>query len=187
MVFGYARVSTVSQAITGSSLEDQVRLLHEAGVPDENIFSESYTGTTVERPQLQSLLSRLQEGDKLVVTKLDRFARTAVEGGAIVKNLHEHGVTIHILNMGLADNTPMGRLMVTMLLAFAEFERDQIVERTQGGRKRTGHLGGRPKRYSNAQRNLAMRLLDEGHSYRMVEESTGISKSTLLRERRNHQ
>ena len=89
------------------------------------------------------------------------------------------------MNMGVADNTPMGRLMVTMLLAFAEFERDMIVERTQGGRKRTGNMGGRPKVYSRAQRELAMKLLAEGRSYRQVEESTGISKSTLIREHRS--
>ena len=186
MTYGYARVSTVSQAVAGSSLDDQISMLKEAGVPEENIYSESYTGTTVDRPKLKSLLNCLQQGDKLVVTKLDRFARTAVEGGAIVKELHERGVTIHIMNMGVADNTPMGRLMVTMLLAFAEFERDMIVERTQGGRKRTGNLGGRPKVYSRAQRELAMKLLAEGHSYRQVEESTGISKSTLIREHRSH-
>lgn len=185
MIYGYARVSTVSQANTGSSLEDQIHMLQDAGVPEENIFSESYTGTTVDRPQLKKLLDLLQQGDKLVVTKLDRFARTAIEGGAIVKQLHERGVTIHILNMGIADDSPMGRLMVTMLLAFAEFERDMIVERTQGGRKRTGNLGGRPKVFSRAQRDLAMKLLADGHSYRQVEESTGISVSTLKRMHRN--
>ena len=71
-----------------------------------------------------------------------------------------------------------------MLLAFAQFERDMIVERTQEDRKRTGRAGGRPKLYSHPQRELAMKLLDEGQSYRMVEEQTGISKSTLIRERR---
>ena len=70
--------------------------------------------------------------------------------------------------------------MVTMLLAFAQFERDMIVERTQEGRKRTGRTGGRPKLYSHPQRDLAMKLLNEGQSYRMVEEQTGISKSTLM-------
>ena len=75
--------------------------------------------------------------------------------------------------------------MVIMLLAFAEFERDMIVERTQAGRKRTGNTGGRPKIYSRPQRDLAMKLLDEGQSYRQVEAQTGMSKSTLVRERRS--
>lgn len=152
----------------------------------ENIYRENYTGTTVDRPQFRIIIDHLQSGDRLVVTKLDRIARTAVEGGTIVKQLIKKGVTIHILNMGIADDTAMGKLMVNMLLAFAEFERDMIVERTQEGRKRTGRTGGRPKLYSQPKRDLAMKLLDEGQSYHMVEEQTGISKSTLIRERRKN-
>ena len=87
---------------------------------------------------------------------------------------------IHILNMGVADNSPMGKLMVTMLLAFAEFERDMIVERTQTGRQTTGHLGGRPHKYTTAQIEHAMELLRD-HSYSEGERMVGISKSTLVR------
>lgn len=185
MIYGYARVSTVKQMKNGNSLEEQAARLKEAGA--QEIVSDSYTGTKMDRPQFTALLDRLQPGDKLIVTKLDRFARTAVEGGAIVKALHEKGVTIHILNMGIADNTPMGRLMVTMLLAFAEFERDMIVERTQGGkdiaRANGKKVDGRPKKYKPEQLEHALALL-EGHSYSEVERLTGISKSTLIRERR---
>ena len=133
------------------------------------------------------MLNRLEAGDKLIVTKLDRFARTAVEGGAIVKALHEKGVTIQILNMGVADNSPMGKLMVTMLLAFAEFERDMIVERTQSGKaiaKANGkRVDGRPKKFKPEQMDHAMQLL-ENNSFTEVERMTGISKSTLVRESR---
>ena len=79
-------------------------------------------------------------------------------------------------------NDDMGKLMITMLLAFAEFERDMIVERTQSGRERTGRLGGRPRKFNQAQRNLAMELLAQGNSYSQVEQQTEISKSTLIRE-----
>lgn len=186
MIYGYARVSTVKQSKDGNSLDDQRRLLKEAGA--QEIVEDSYTGTKMERPAFTDLLNRLQEGDKLIVTKLDRFARTAVEGGAIVKSLHERGVTIHILNMGIADNTPMGRLMVTMLLAFAEFERDMIVERTQAGkaiaREKGIQVDGRPKKFSPVQINHALKLLDECNSFTQVAEMTGISKATLVRARR---
>ena len=182
MINGYARVSTVKQMKNGNSLEDQVRQLQEAGA--QEIVTDSYTGTKMERPQFTALLERLQQGDKLIVTKLDRFARTAVEGGAIVKALHEKGVTIHILNMGVADNTPMGKLMVTMLLAFAEFERDMIVERTQSGkaiaRSNGKRVDGRPKKYKPDQMRHALELLED-NSYSEVEKMTGISKSTLIR------
>lgn len=186
MIYGYARVSTVRQEKRGNSLDEQAAMLKEAGA--QEIIADSYTGTRMDRPQFTALLSRLQEGDRLIVTKLDRFARTAVEGGQIVKELHEKGVTIHILNMGIADNTPMGKLMVTMLLAFAEFERDMIVERTQGGkaiaRANGKRVDGRPKKYTPQQIEHAMSLLDSGNSYTAVEAMTGISKSTLVRAHR---
>lgn len=185
MIYGYARVSTVRQMKNGNSLEDQIAKLKEAGALE--VVCDSYTGTKMERPEFSALLDRLQPGDKLIVTKLDRFARTAVEGGAIVKELHEKGVTIHILNMGIADNTPMGKLMVTMLLAFAEFERDMIVERTQSGKaiaKANGkRVDGRPKKFKPEQIEHAMQLLTD-NSFTEVERMTGISKSTLIRESR---
>ena len=185
MIYGYARVSTVKQ-LKGNSIEEQTAKLREAGAVE--IITDSYTGTKMERPNFTALLERLQPGDKLIVTKLDRFARTAVDGGAIVRDLHSRGIIIHILNMGIADSTPMGKLMVTMLLAFAEFERDMIVERTQSGkdiaRANGKQVDGRPKKYSAAQREHAMQLLAEGNSYTDVERMTGISKSTLIREMR---
>lgn len=186
MVFGYGRVSTINQGKNGNSLQEQENRLREAGA--QEIVLDVFTGTKIDRPEFAKLLSRLQIGDKLIVTKLDRFARTAVEGGAIVKELHERGVTIQILNMGIADNTPMGRLMVNMLLAFAEFERDMIVERTQAGkavaREKGIRVDGRPKKYSPQQMAHALQLLSDGNSYTQVEAMTGISKSTLIREKR---
>lgn len=181
MIYGYARVSTLKQLKNGSSLEDQVQKLVDAGVPKENIFQDGFTGTKMNRPQFDILMGKITTGDTLIVTKLDRFARTAVEGGAIVQDLHKKGIIINILNMGVADNSPMGKLMVTMLLAFAEFERDMIVERTQTGRQNTGRVGGRPHKFSEAKLKLAMKLLDDGNSYTSVAEQTGISKSTLIR------
>lgn len=186
MIYGYARVSTPKQEKNGNSLDEQREKLQAAGA--QEIVTDSYTGTKMDRPAFTALLDKLAAGDTLIVTKLDRFARTAVEGGAIVKTLHERGVTINILNMGIADNTPMGKLMVTMLLAFAEFERDMIVERTQSGkaiaRANGKHVDGRPKKFSPAQITHALQLLEAGNSYTAVEEMTGISKSTLIREKR---
>ena len=186
MIYGYARVSTINQGKNGNSLQEQSERLREAGA--QEIVQDIFTGTKVDRPAFSALLDRLQAGDTLIVTKLDRFARTAVEGGAIVKALHDRGVTINILNMGIADSSPMGKLTVTMLLAFAEFERDMIIERTQAGkavaREKGIRVDGRPKKYSPQQMTHAMELLTAGNSYTAVEAMTGISKSTLIRERR---
>ena len=187
MIYGYARVSTSKQARNGNSLEEQAAKLRGAGA--QEIVADSYTGTSMDRPNFTMLREKLIAGDTLIVTKLDRLARTAIDGGSIVRELHERGVTINILNMGVADSTPMGKLMVTMLLAFAEFERDMIVERTQGGkdvaRANGKRVDGRPKKFAPEQREHAMQLLEQGNSYTEVERMTGISKSTLIREMRS--
>lgn len=100
----------------------------------EIIYYESFTGTKKHRPELDKLMSVLQEGDTLIVTKLDRIARSTVHGISIIEELLAKGVIIHILNMGKFDNSPAGKLMRTVFFAFAEFERDMIVERTAEGK-----------------------------------------------------
>ena len=139
----------------------------------------------MERPKFQSLLERLEEGDTLVVCKLDRFARTAIEGVKTVRELFERGVRVHILNMGLVENTLTGNLILTVMLAFAEYERGMIVERTQTGkavaRLDPNFKDGRPKKFTPEQIALALDLLEQGKTYRQVTAMTGISKSTLVR------
>ena len=147
--WGYARVSTSGQAANGNSLEDQRGKLRDAGC--DEIVDETYTGTKVDRPKFTKLIGELKAGDTLVVCKLDRFARTASEGSELVKSLLSRGVNVHILNMGLIENTPTGRLILNILLSFAEFERDMIVERTSEGKavKRATdpeYKEGRPRR-----------------------------------------
>lgn len=132
MIYGYARVSTKGQDRYGNSLQDQETKLKQAGC--EVIYHDSFTGTKMERPEFSKLLALLGAGDTLVVTKLDRFARTASDGAKTVQELVERGVEVNVLNMGRADNSPMGKLMVTIMFAFAEFERDMIVERTSTGK-----------------------------------------------------
>ena len=186
MIYGYARVSTVGQSINGSSLEEQVAALTEYGC--NQIITEAYTGKTVDRLQFTALLSKLQSGDTLVVTKLDRFARSTVEGVQTVRELFARDVKVHILNIGLIENTLSGNLILTVFLAFAEFERGMILERTQNGKAlakmQPGFREGRPPKYKPAQINHALELLGSGLSYRQVENVTGISKSTLVRAKR---
>lgn len=185
MIYGYARVSTATQGRDGNSLEDQVAALEKYGC--QKIVKETFTGKTMDRPKFQSLLETLQEGDTLVVCKLDRFARTAIEGVQTVRDLFERGVRVHILNMGLIENTLTGNLILTVMLAFAEYERGMIVERTQTGkavaRQDPNFRDGRPKKYTPEQLRLALDLLKSGKTYKQVTALTGISKSTLIRER----
>lgn len=182
MVYGYCRVSTQWQAKDGNSLEAQEKLLKENGA--EEIYSDAFTGTKAHRPELDKLLDKLQPGDKLVITKLDRIARSASQGTELIQALLDDGITVHVLNMGLMDNTPTGKLIRNIMLAFAEFERDMIIERTQEGKaiakKQPDFREGRPHLYSKKQIQHALGLLQD-HSYKQVTELTGISKSTLIR------
>ena len=183
MIYGYARVSTAGQERTGNSLDEQCQELEKAGC--QEIVAEQYTGTTMNRPKFKELIDKLQDGDTLVVTKLDRFARSAGDGSKLARALLKRGISLNILNMGqVSNNTTTGRLMLNILLAFAEFERDMIVERTQAGkaiaRTKDGFKEGRP-RIKKERTDNAVKLINEGHSYREVVEMTGLSKSTIIR------
>lgn len=130
--YGYGRVSTKGQEKNGNSLTDQENQLKEVGC--DEIVLEAYTGAQMDRPKFTKLLEKMESGDTLIVCKLDRFARTAKEGLTVVENLLKRGVKVHILNMGLIEDTPMGRVILTVMLAFAQFEKDSIIERTQSGK-----------------------------------------------------
>lgn len=147
MIYGYARVSTKGQARDGNSLEGQTNSLTEAGAV--KIYYDSFTGTKIDRPEFDKLKAKLLPGDTLIVTKLDRFARSASQGSQMIEALIAQGVTVHILNLGVMDNTPTGKLIRNVMLSFAEFERDMIVERTQEGkaiaREKGVRVDGRPK------------------------------------------
>lgn len=132
MIYGYARVSTKGQDKYGNGLDVQEKQLKEKGT--EKIFYEAFTGTKKDRPQLNALMAEIQKGDTLVVTKLDRIARSTADGIAIIDALVEKGVILNVLNMGVFDNSAQGKLMRNIFLAFAEFERDMIVQRTQEGK-----------------------------------------------------
>lgn len=180
MKYGYARVSTKNQ-----DLEVQLQQLQAENC--EVIYKEKFTGTNMEREELKKVLSLLKDGDTLVVTKLDRLARNSKEGIAIIDDLFKRNIKVHVLNVGLLENTTMGRFFLQTMLAVAEMERNMIVERTQEGkmlaRQNPNFKEGRPKKFSKEQIKLALQLLAT-HSYKQVEEMTGISISTLKRAKR---
>jgi DNA invertase Pin-like site-specific DNA recombinase len=183
-LLGYARVST-----RGQDLAEQIAELKINGVEDENLYSEKYTGTKTNRPEFTKMLNQAKEGDTILVTKLDRFARNTREALEVIEPLIENNVTIKVLNLGTIENTTMGRMILRTLLSVAEMERDMIVERTQEG-KRFARLNnpnfkeGRPKSGITAQKRHAYDLLIEGKSYKQVANLTGYSVSTLQRIKR---
>ncbi|EES49980.1 recombinase family protein [Clostridium botulinum] len=186
MIYGYVRVSTKGQ-LDGNSIEEQTNKILKQ-YENARLVEESQSGAK-ERPIFNELIENIEKDDTLVVCKLDRFCRTTKEGLQFIDKLMNKGVKIHILNMGLIEDTAMGRLIVTNLLAFAEFERAMIIERTQSGKAiaktKEGFKEGRPKSYTDKQINHALSLLSVNggdKSYTEVIEITGISKSTLIRE-----
>ena len=183
MIYGYCRVSTKGQAKDGNSLDAQEQEILSR-YSDAHIYKEAYTGTTTDRPVFNEVIQQMQENDMLVVSKLYRLARNTEEGIKIVKNLFLKKCSVHVLNVGLLEDTAMGQFFITTLLAVAELERNQIIERCQTGkaiaRQNSDFTEGRPKKYSRQQVQHALDLL-KSHSYKQVEQMTGISKSTLIR------
>lgn len=184
MIYGYCRVSTRGQAKDGNSLDAQEQEIL-ARYETAEIYKEAYTGTTTDRPVFSEVVEKLQENDMLVVAKLDRLARNTVEGIQIVREIFKKKASVHVLNVGLLEDTSMGQFFITTLLAVAELERNQIVERCQTGKaiakQNPNFREGRPKKFKKAQINQALELLDQGKSYKEVCEIMGMSKSTLIR------
>ncbi len=182
-IIGYARVSSKGQLDNNSMEQQKCEILKRYS--NAIIYSEQYTGTTTDRPIFNTIVNDLNSGDTLVVCKLDRLARNTVEGIEIVQSLFDKGVAVHVINVGLLENTSMGKFFLTTLLAVAEMERNTIIERTQNGKAiaktKEGFKEGRPKSYTPKQINNAIDML-KNNSYKEVAEITGISKSTLIRE-----
>lgn len=187
MIIGYVRVSTLKQ-LNGFGLEAQREAILNK-YPNAEIREEKgKSGKTLDdRPVLKDLLEKLQSGDILVVSKLDRLVRSTQDGLNIIQDLFAKGVSVHVLNVGLLEDTPMGRFFLTTLLAVAEMERSIILERMNEGKaiakQNPNYKEGRPKKYSEARLNQALELLNT-MSYTQVAKLTGISKSTLQRAKR---
>ena len=182
MIRGYARVSTKGQVL-GTSLEDQRKALTAAGC--QEIYEDVMSGAKMDRPGFDRLKDDLAAGDTVVVTAFDRFARTVGEAYIQVEEWFKKGVRVWILNLGVIEDTEMGRILMGIMLVFADFERRTIIRRLQGGRayKRAndpGYRDGRKPKFTEAQLDLAVELL-ENHSYTEVTDLTGISRSTLTR------
>lgn len=182
-IFGYTRVSTSNQ-----DYQTQIQKLENAGA--ERIFSEKYTGAKKEgRRELENLQDTVKKGDQVLVTKIDRLARSIVDLNSIVSSLNDKGVTVTFLDNSLTfepnKKDSMQTLMMNMLGSFAQFERDLIVTRTQEGKQwhktnNKNYREGRPKRVLNDRYKHAIELM-KVLSMKEVVKKTDISLSTLKR------
>ena len=182
-IYGYCRVSTRGQ-LDGNSLEGQKEQILK-DYPTAIIIEEQISGAKTIRPKFDELVQRLESGDMLVVTKLDRFARSLSQGNDTINNLLQRGIRVNILNIGMLDNTPNSKLIRNIFFSFAEFERDMIYERTQEGkalaRQRGDFKEGRPRKFSPAKVDEALNYIESGNSFKKASEVFGISKTTLIR------
>lgn len=183
-VYGYARVSTRKQ-----DLSAQIDDLKKAGATV--IFQEKYTGTTAKRPEFDKLMNTVTAGDTVIVTKLDRLARNTEDALKIVKELRSKNVTLNIKNLGVIDNNPSGNLIFTIFSAFAQFERDLIIARTEEGKEwarehKANYNEGRPLDYDYDRIKFAYDLRKRGYTISEITKNTGISKTTLYRRFREY-
>ncbi|MBN3529933.1 recombinase family protein [Burkholderia cenocepacia] len=184
--FAYARVSTSDQTTA-----NQLREIEAAGfsVDKRRVVSESISGSVSadQRPGFAQLLVKMEEGDVLIVTKLDRLGRNAMDVRATVEGLAERGIRVHCLALGGVDLTSAaGRMTMQVLNAVAEFERDLLIERTHAGiarAKAEGKAIGRPSALSDEQRADVLRELDAGASVAGLARRFGTSRQTIMRVR----
>lgn len=185
-VFAYCRVSTTDQ-----TTENQVLEITVAGfaLSERRIVEETISGSipAEQRPGFQRLLDRLEPEDVLVVTKLDRLGRNAMDVRATVEKLADSGIRVHCLALGGVDLTsPAGKMTMSVIAAVAEFERDLLIERTQAGlalAKASGKTIGRPQSLSKGQVAMVCKKLSEGHSVASVAREFGTSRQTIMRTR----
>jgi putative DNA-invertase from lambdoid prophage Rac len=186
-VFLYARVSTADQ-----TTDNQVREVAAAGfaVTPMRTICETVSGAqaAMERPGFMKLLERMEPGDVLVVTKLDRLGRNAMDVRSTVDTLAAAGIKVHCLALGGVDLTsPAGRMTMGVIAAVAEFERDLIVERTQAGLERAKAAGvslGRPTTFADAQaERIRARLTDGKTTVAALARELGTSRQTIMRVR----
>lgn len=177
MLVGYARTSTLEQE---AGLEAQLRDLQQLGC--EKVFQEQ-ASSVGRRTELERALEFLREGDMLVVTKLDRLARSVIHLGQIISTLEAKGVGLRILAMGVDTNTPTGRLMVNVLASVAQFEREMMLERQREGvakAKAAGKYKGR-KPTARAKAAEIAKLRAEGRTMGEIATTLAIGKASVHR------
>lgn len=185
-VFAYCRVSTAEQ-----TTDNQIQEIAAAGfeVKPQRAITETISGSVaaLERKGFKKLLDKLEAGDVLVVTKLDRLGRNAMDVRSTVEKLTDLGVRVHCLALGGVDLTsPAGKMTMGVIAAVAEFERDLLIERTQAGLSRArseGKLLGRPQSLTKVQAVVVRNRITAGASVASLAKEFGTSRQTVMRVR----
>ncbi len=177
-IIGYARVSTTDQ-----DPQLQLDALNEAGAA--RIFTDhGISGSTASRPQLDACLDHLREGAVLTVWKLDRLGRNTQHVLTVIDDLTSRGIGFRSLTEGLHTEGPMGKAMLTIMAAFAQLERDTMIERTRAGlaaAATNGRHGGRPRKVDDADAAKARTLREKGITAHDIAKMLGVSRATVYR------
>ena len=177
-IIGYARVSTTDQ-----NPQLQLDALRDAGAA--RVFNDhGVSGSIAARPGLDSCLDHLREGDMLTVWKLDRLGRNTQHVLAVVDELTSRGIGFRSITEGLHTDGPMGKAMLTIMAAFAQLERDTMIERTRAGlaaAAANGRKGGRPRKVDAADAVKARSLRDKGIAATDIAKMLGVSRATVYR------
>jgi len=180
MVYGYARVSAQDQ-----NLDTQIEQLMKYGV--DEIIKEKISGVTKQRPELDTILSKLIIGDTLVVTRMDRLGRNTIQLLQLVEQLREKDVHFAILNLGIDTRTPTGKFFLTVMAAFSELDREMIKEKQHAGiklAKQKGVYRGRVKKYTDKHPGMNHAIELRKHTNKTIKEIcqiTGVSQAALYR------
>ena len=179
--FGYARVSTGQQ-----SLEIQIKTLKAEGVREDRIFSDKTTGSNINRKGLKSLQLKVEKGDVILVKKLDRLGRDTADMIQLIKEFDAIGVGIRFLDDSISTEGTMGKMIVTILSAVAQAERQRILERTNEGRLEAQAAGVRFGRKRSIDRKLLMKLCNEGVGASKVAQQMKISRAAVYKILKNN-
>lgn len=175
-LFGYARVSTSQQ-----SLDIQVKALKAEGVRGNRIFTDKVSGSHMQREGLQMLLLKVEEGDVVLVTKLDRLGRDTADMVQLIKQFDEMGVAIRFLDDGISTEGHMGKMVVTILSAVAQAERLRILERTNEGRLEARAKGVKFGRKPTVDKDSVRSLREQGMKAMDIARQLKIGRSTVYK------
>ncbi len=175
-LFGYARVSTSQQ-----SLDIQVKALKAEGVKDSRIFTDRVTGSHVNRDGLRLLRVKVEEGDVILVKKLDRLGRDTADMIQLIKEFDALGVAIRFLDDGISTEGTMGKMVVTILSAVAQAERQRILERTNEGRIEAKAKGIKFGRKPTVNRKQILKMKSEGIGATNIAKQLGVGRSTVYK------
>lgn len=181
MLIGYARVSTARQ---GESLDTQRDALLDVGCDPMHFFTDTVSGSNWRRPGLRKALAHMSPGDTLVVTSLDRLGRSVRETVTTIADLAERDINVRVLDPTFDTSKPTDKVVINVMTALAEWERDLLISRTKAGvanARAEGRVGGRPKALTDDEMRQVRDLHAKGESITVLSRKFGVSRQTIYR------